>query len=83
MNSETTLEQICDKITDFIGLRIICSYEDEIHSIEEILRDNFEVIEKTDKTQKLIEAEKFGYKGIHLNVKFKEDRLKGQISSFK
>ena len=81
MNSETTLEQICDKITDFIGLRIICSYEDEIHNIEEILieeilRDNFEVIEKTDKTQKLIEAEKFGYKGIHLNVKFKEDRLK-------
>lgn len=75
-DSEISLDNVRAKITDLIGLRIICSYEDEIPKIEKILCDNFEVIGKTDKTKELKEKRIFGYKGLHLDIKLSEERLR-------
>ena len=72
---------IKEKITDFIGIRIICSYEDEMQIIENIIKQHFDVIEKTDKTQKLKKENTFGYKGVHLDVKLSQERLK--LSEYK
>ena len=71
---EVSLEIVHNKITDLIGLRIICSYEDEIEKIGKIIEENFNVIEKTDKTKELEEEETFGYKGLHLDVKLSQKR---------
>lgn len=73
--SNISIDDIKEKITDFVGIRIICYYEDEIEKIEKVIRANFDVIDKTDKTQKLKDSNTFGYKGIHLDVRLSKERL--------
>ncbi|RUU33670.1 (p)ppGpp synthetase, partial [Mesorhizobium sp. M6A.T.Ce.TU.002.03.1.1] len=59
-----------DHITDLIGLRLVCLYEDEIERMGELVRQHFSVIEVTDKTAEIEGTENaFGYKGLHLDLK--------------
>jgi putative GTP pyrophosphokinase len=68
---------IKDKITDLVGLRVVCLYEDEIEKISNFLKDHFEVIDITDKITEIEGTESsFGYKGLHVDLRLKEDRLK-------
>ncbi|MDD0815789.1 RelA/SpoT domain-containing protein [Curvibacter sp. HBC28] len=58
-------------ITDLLGLRVVCLYEDEIWKIAEAIRPNFGVIEITDKIAKVEGTDdSFGYKGLHLDLAF-------------
>jgi ppGpp synthetase/RelA/SpoT-type nucleotidyltranferase len=60
---------IRDHITDLIGVRVICFYEDEVEQIRQIIADEFEVIDITDKTAQIEDTEaSFGYKGVHLDL---------------
>ncbi len=64
-------------ITDLIGIRVICLYEKEIDTIEELLSKEFEVIGVTNKSLKLETSENtFGYKGLHLDLKLATHRTK-------
>ncbi len=67
---------IKDYITDLLGIRIICLYIDDISNIQSIIEENFEKIEITDKTA-IIEKtdDKFGYKGLHLDIKLNNNRI--------
>ncbi|WP_264424394.1 GTP pyrophosphokinase family protein [Novosphingobium sp. KCTC 2891] len=68
-NSETDYE-IKDHITDLIGLRLVCLYEDDVEPIAAIIRDQFEVIDVTDKITKIESTDnEFGYKGLHLDLR--------------
>lgn len=74
--------QIKDHITDLIGLRIVCLHEKDIDIIGEILKEEFKVIDITDKTQIMNEKENsFGYKGLHLDLKLNEKRQ--EMSEYK
>lgn len=75
-NEEKSCQEICKKITDFVGIRVICSYEDEIPIVKEIVDNEFEIKGETDKTKEKEERDTFGYRGLHLDVKMKENRLK-------
>ncbi len=67
--------EIKDHITDLIGVRVICLYEDEVDKIGNILSDNFDVLEITNKIKDLEKTEdEFGYKGLHLDLKINEKR---------
>ena len=67
--------EIKDHITDLIGVRVICLYEDEVEKIAEVLRPNFDVLEVTDKIKALESTEaEFGYKGLHLDLKINDKR---------
>ncbi|TGE24503.1 (p)ppGpp synthetase [Hymenobacter aquaticus] len=67
--------QIKDHITDIIGLRIVCLYNDEIKLIQTHIEENFKRIEITDKISQLESTEdKFGYKGLHLDLMLNEQR---------
>lgn len=67
--SETDYE-IKDHITDLIGLRLVCLYEDDVEPISAIVRDQFDVIEVTDKIARIESTEnEFGYKGLHLDLR--------------
>lgn len=77
----TTLEtegrdyQIIDHISDLIGIRVVCLYEDDIEKIKELLCEHFEVIDITDKIAQIESTENsFGYKGLHLDLKLNEQR---------
>lgn len=55
-------------ITDFAGVRVVCLYLTDIKKIEEIVGQEFEVVEKVDKlTEK--GADKFGYGAVHFIAK--------------
>lgn len=55
-------------ITDFAGVRVVCLYLKDIPSIERIVNDEFEVLEKVDKLNNK-GVDQFGYGAIHFVVK--------------
>lgn len=62
--------EIKNHITDLIGLRLVCLYDDEIEPIGELIRQHFDVIDVTDKTAEIEGTENaFGYKGLHLDLR--------------
>lgn len=62
---------IKDHITDLLGIRIVCLYEDEIWQIADLVRASFGVIEITDKIAKVEQTDDFfGYKGLHMDLAF-------------
>ncbi|AVO43319.1 GTP pyrophosphokinase [Simplicispira suum] len=57
-------------VTDLIGLRVVCLYEDELEKVASIVRQHFDVIEMTDKVSAVEGTESsFGYKGLHLDLR--------------
>ncbi len=69
--------EIKDHITDLIGLRVVSLYESDVEKIKDILADEFEVIEITDKIKDIESKESsFGYKGLHVDLKLKDPRDK-------
>lgn len=68
-NAQTPYE-ISDHITDLIGLRLVCLYEDEIEPIGELIRAQFQTLGVTDKIAQIESTEDaFGYKGLHLDLR--------------
>lgn len=68
--------EIKDHISDLVGLRIVCLYEDDVEKIGAILKAEFEVVDVTDKISKIENTESsFGYKGLHFDLKLKDPRL--------
>lgn len=74
-NEEISYQEIYKKITDFVGVRIICSYEDEIPCVKNIIEEEFEIMGETNKTKEREDKETFGYRGLHLDIRMKENRL--------
>lgn len=68
---------IRDHITDLIGVRVICLYESDIEKVVSVLKDNFQTLEITDKTNQLLKQKnQFGYKGVHLDLCLTSERKK-------
>lgn len=66
---------IKDHISDLIGIRVVCLYEDDIEKISELLKEHFEVIDITNKIELIEKTEdSFGYKGLHLDLKLGSTR---------
>ena len=75
LEEKETPYSIKDYITDLIGLRVVCYYETDISKVVNILRDNFKVIEESDKSAELESQENvFGYKGHHLDLRISQQR---------
>ena len=67
--------QIINHITDLIGVRAVCLYEDDIEKIKDLLCEHFEVVDITDKIAQIENTvNSFGYKGLHLDLKLNEKR---------
>lgn len=57
-------------ITDLIGLRIVCLYEDELDTIAQAVQQCFETLDITDKAGAVEATEAaFGYKGLHMDLR--------------
>jgi ppGpp synthetase/RelA/SpoT-type nucleotidyltranferase len=75
LEESATPYEIKDHITDLIGLRLVCLYEDEIEPMGEFVRRHFNVIEVSDKTAEIEGTENaFGYKGLHLDLTLDAER---------
>lgn len=62
------------EITDLTGVRVITYFPSTIDVVDHCIQSEFEVIEKTDRSQDLTEEGKFGYLSIHYLVKMKSTR---------
>jgi putative GTP pyrophosphokinase len=75
LEADETTYSIKDHISDLIGLRVVCLYEDDIEKVKNVLREHFDVIDVTDKISQVESTEgSFGYKGLHLDLKLGEKR---------
>lgn len=69
--------EICNILTDMIGIRAICFYSEEVYEIRRGLKKYFREVEITDKSNQLEKTvDKFGYKSLHLQLVLKR-RLEG------
>ena len=70
LEESNTPYDIHSYITDLIGVRVVCLYEDELEKVAQIVRAHFAVIDVTDKVSAVENTEaSFGYKGLHLDLK--------------
>lgn len=70
LEENNTPYEIQQYITDLVGVRVVCLYEDELEKIAAIVRAHFAVIDVTDKVAAVESTEaSFGYKGLHLDLK--------------
>ncbi|KTT69932.1 GTP pyrophosphokinase [Sphingomonas endophytica] len=75
LESTKTAYAIRDHISDLIGLRIVCFYEDDVERVKDLISAEFDVLGVTDKTAQMEEtADAFGYKGLHLDLRLSENR---------
>lgn len=63
-------------IEDLAGARIIAYVLRALQSIEQIVHREFDVVERSDKGEQLIEKALVGYRSIHLIVQMKPERVK-------
>ena len=70
LEESNTPYDIQSYITDLVGVRVVCLYEDELEKIAQIVRAHFAVIDVTDKVSAVESTEaSFGYKGLHLDLR--------------
>ena len=61
--------EIKDFISDLIGIRIVCLYEDQVPVVSELLQRHFKILNVTDKISAVESTEdSFGYKGLHMDL---------------
>jgi ppGpp synthetase/RelA/SpoT-type nucleotidyltranferase len=67
--------EIKDFISDLIGIRIVCLYEDQIPLISDLLQKHFRILDVTDKISSLESTEdSFGYKGLHMDLSLTQEK---------
>lgn len=77
LEASATAYTIKEHVTDLIGLRIVCLYEDEVETIKDVILKHFDVLSVTDKIAQIEGTENsFGYKGLHLDLKLNAERLR-------
>ncbi|WP_313236181.1 GTP pyrophosphokinase [Delftia acidovorans] len=70
-----TYENPLQDITDLCGVRVILYYQEDVHRLSEIIREEFEVDDKrsVDKRTEL-RSDQFGYISVHIICKIKDNR---------
>lgn len=62
------------EITDLSATRVITFFPRTIDAIDAMLREEFEILERSDKTEDLLEDERFGYQSVHYLVRLNRAR---------
>ncbi len=74
LESDEQPYQIKDYISDLIGIRIVCLYEDQIAVVSQVLQHHFKIIDVTDKIAAVESTEdSFGYKGLHMDLALSDE----------
>jgi len=63
-----------DQIADLAGVRVITHFPGTLADIDSLLKEEFEITERSDKSLELIEEDRFGYQSIHYLVRIKATR---------
>jgi ppGpp synthetase/RelA/SpoT-type nucleotidyltranferase len=63
------------QITDLAGVRIITYFPDAIGLVEEVIKKELVIIERTDKSKSFEASGKLGYQSVHYLIKLGDERL--------
>lgn len=63
-----------NEITDLAAVRIITFFPNTLKIVDQMLVDEFEILERSDKADLLMAEEKFGYRSVHYLVKISSKR---------
>lgn len=63
------------QITDKVGVRVTVDDPGDIEQVVDLVRANYQVIERLDKTRELWDADKVGYGGTHLQIVVLGDQI--------
>lgn len=70
LEENATPYEIHHYITDLIGVRVVCLYEDELEKVAQIIQSHYDVIDVTDKVSAVQATDSsFGYMGLHLDLR--------------
>ena len=64
-------------ITDFIGIRIICPFLEDLGTVEKLMREKFSVLE-VERKGEFKSFREFGYESVHLLIEIPDEILKGR-----
>jgi len=69
-------------ITDFMGVRIVCPFIEDLHLVENLIKEHFEVTE-IDRKEHSNAFKEFGYEAIHLLIRIPADiaRVRGDTGT--
>ena len=62
------------QITDLAGVRVITYFPNTLAEIDSLWMDEFEIVERSDKGEELLEEDRFGYHSIHYLLRLKDPR---------
>lgn len=62
------------EITDLSATRVITFFPRTIEAINAVLQEEFEILDRSDKTEDLLEEERFGYQSVHYLVRLSKAR---------
>lgn len=65
-----------NQITDLAGVRVITYFSTMLKNIDRMLSEEFDVAERSDKSEALYVEEKFGYQSVHYLVRVRADRAR-------
>jgi len=61
-------------ISDLVGIRVVCLYEDQVTLLSEMLQQRFKILDITDKISSVESTEEvFGYKGLHMDLALNDE----------
>ncbi|MFD5984633.1 GTP pyrophosphokinase family protein [Streptomyces cyaneofuscatus] len=63
-----------DQITDLAGVRVITYFLNTVQEVELVISEEFDVIERIDKSEAFEKDQRLGYQSLHLLVKLKGNR---------
>jgi ppGpp synthetase/RelA/SpoT-type nucleotidyltranferase len=64
------------EITDLSGVRIITYFPNTLSEIDQMLKEEFQITERSDKGAILLEEDRFGYQSIHYLLKLTPQRAR-------
>jgi len=68
-------ENPLEDITDLAAARVITFLPSILSSVDSVVLEQFELVEKQDKRDELLHGERFGYQSIHYVVRLRPERM--------
>lgn len=62
------------EITDLAGVRVIVFFPRTLDEVDSLINNEFEILERSDKSEILEREEKLGYQSVHYLIKLKKNR---------
>ena len=67
--------QPLEQITDLAGIRVITYFPKTLGEVDKLLNEEFDIQERSDKGELLLEQERFGYSSVHYLVRLSRSRI--------